>query len=417
MAAPDMYYVSENGDDADSGAHDAPWATLVHALDGTSGAGISHDSTNGVQINCHGTITATRSIDIASEYTDMGAGAGPTAAAPLILKGWNGAEVTDDLPVAAQFTYTGLLVGPAYTDFFEEGMSPASDVMFIGFTFSGGSTSHPGPFITGGSRWTFLDCVFTTSASPTTGAGAKLITLTDDAKFIGCSFTNIGHSSSGSSHNVVAIQNRATFYGCHFDFNGQDQDPYSCIRFNNSSTPVGSHYIIDCVFECEDSLPLNFNNTGGEQVFVLNNSFISDSGNSINCIGGGNVASTLFMFSNLATGWNNALGPNKSAHNCIFGGNSGYNNTTDFPTSGDTWHETGDSGNDDNISLSDNPFAAGNIPQSAIEDSGSREGVLGVAYPNYIGSNGELLASRDRGAAQKAAIVPNKVTSSVSGIF
>jgi len=419
-----MYYVSDAGDDiSGDGTSSAPWATLVHALDssgGAAGGGID-DAVNGVQINCHGTISASRSIDLGAEYAG-----GPTATAPLILKGWDGESVDEgNAPVGEKFTYSGafgLSPGTTYTAFFEEDTFPTSDVIFTDFIFTGDSTAHDKIFILGGNRWTFMDCVFQTSGAPMTGA-TKTIELLDDAKFINCTFKRLGLQTDGSSagHNVISVEQRSTFYGCHFDFDTYSQAPYSCIKFSydpSMSASVGPHYIIGCIFQCGDAIPIHFGTNVEETVFVLNSSFISDSSNLTSLMGGSNEDSSFYIYSNVATGFNKALGAGKSNWDCFTGGNSAYNNTNNFPTTGNVWHEAIGT-NDDNIALGvgEAPLTSSNIPQSAIEDSGSREGVLGVAYPNYIGSNAENRASKDRGAAQKAAIVPNKVTSSVSGIF
>jgi len=150
-------------------------------------------------------------------------------------------------------------------------------------------------------------------------------------------------------------------------------------------------------------------------LFFLNNSAYSNADPAVDMFRAStNVAKRAVIMDNLAEGFDSALPPNKSSHNILaYGGNSAYNNTTNFDTTPDIWFEF-QGGNFDattansNKSLSQSPFLdAPNKKMSCrpARTSGGDEAVVGQSV-SLSEKASTVIKRGDRGAVPRGPLTP-----------
>ena len=422
MGAPTNYFVDHfSGFDdlfmaAGSSDTDA-WATVAFALEN-----ITHDASNGTQIliKGNGTLTDGQGESVAIDPTTMSSGYSTIGAgAPLIFRGY-----TSQDPVTEVVTYGEAKLWGEFTQMFtttyhpivadnynvgtgEVGAKESNHVIFYDLHFRG--TGSVNPHVSLNSSNHFINCRFSG------GSQGDCIRLTDDCSFIGCHFSNMGSTSSSGNHLIDCSGPGHTILNCVFDFLTGNA-PYACIKTAGTKT----NWIIGNVFMLGDgcsAVKWSGGYTSGSSpncMWFVGNSLFSDSDPRVDTFRASqNAAKRIVYMDNLVEGF--AVGIDlKSSHNVLaWGGNSAFNNTTDFDTVADIWYEFS-GGNfsvadaDNNKALAQSPFldaASKKMSCRPARTSGGDEAVVGqcVSLNNHAST---LVKRGDRGAVPRGPLTP-----------
>ena len=418
MAAPSTYFVDHvSGSDsmAVNGLTGATaWKTVNFALQQ-----ITHDASNGTQIliKSHSSLSSgqgePQAIDpdtISSGYANIGAGA------PLIFRGYESQDVFTLFITYGEatlygeydsgFSTTEHLIVSDFDDVSGEVAKETNHVIFYDLHFKSSGSSHP--HISLNSSIQFVNCRFSG------GTHGDCIKLTDDCSFISCHFSDMSSTASSGNHLIDCSGPGHTVLYCVFDFlSDDDNKPYTCIKTGGTRT----NWIFGNVFMLGDGCSA-VKWSGGASVpgcmWFVGNSLYSESDPAVDSFRAStNAAKRIVYLDNLVEGF--AVGLDlKSSHNVLaWGGNSAYNNTTNFDTVGDVWYEfrDGNFGSADannNKDLSQSPYLdATNKKMSCrpARTSAGDEAVVGQGLS--LSSHASAVVKRgDRGAVPRGPLTP-----------
>ena len=441
MGSPKEYFVDYNSGVngmTNDGTIDSPWKTVNYAL--STGIALKdggHDS-NGVQINIKALDSATPgvgegepdSIDVDGTYGETLMGSFTSYAddithgAPLIFRGYQTASgdwypgKPGDAPTLFGYHYPYSFA--SRTDFAivsdqvaggSSNYKVSSHLLFYDLVFKGFSTAV-NPLVQAYSANSFVNCQFTGTEAD------NPIQLSNDNTFVNCHFSDMGDSGSGDNC-INHSGDGLTLINCVFDFL-EDAKPFYCIK----STGTGSHHLTGNVFMCGPGCRvMNWSGTpsgpNAGLLVLINNTFYSnagdDGGTRVQPFGGNNVAKRFLAIDNLMEGWTHSMVQKSNNNVLAWGGNSAYNNTTNFPdgTDPDVWFEF-KGGNfsatdaNSNKTLAESPFLdAGNKKMSCrpARTSGGDEAVVGQGLS--LNEEASTIVKRgDRGAVPRGPLNP-----------
>jgi len=445
MGTPTNYYVDpvDGTDDAmmtDGLSEANAWKTVQFALsEGIEGDPasasypLSHDTTNGVQINIKAggsgptsVMDGGAAIDVNGTYGSYGTAGSQASnisqAAPLIFRGYQ-TTPGDWYPgkagsVPTLYGYynpgTGRVDYPIISDQTYGGtFKISSHLLFYDLHFEAGS-SGTAAHVQAYSANSFVNCKFSG------GVADNPIQLSNDNTFVNCHFSNMGDDDS-SDNCINHSGDGLTLINCVFDFRSSSSAaPFYIIK----STGTGSHHFTGNVFMCGPGCRvMNWSGTpsGSEAglLVLINNTFYSsnaDEGETlVQPFGGNNVAKRFLAIDNLTEGWSHGM-VQKSANNVLaWGGNSAYNNTTNFPdgTDPDVWFEFkggnfGATAANSNKTLAQSPFLdAPNKKMSCrpARTSGGDEAVVGQSVSLWEEAD-TIVKRGDRGAVPRGPLTP-----------